>query len=536
MKNKILHIGNIANNAYQNAKILNSHGYDNVVLSYDYYHIMGCPEWDDAKIEGEIKNQNFPQWHKVNLHGFERPDWFVAGPLKYCVKYIEARCNHRNVVAWIWKGLVRTAREVLADRASNEMTASIVVLACLKEIKECIQTCVTLLKWGIGIFRRAIKKMMCISLGEKRYIVFRDKIKSWIWGGRKTKKDKYAEMILSIKEKTIREFEELFPDRPCTFKDEIESHIQVALAMKPILKHFDVIIAYATCPIYMYLAGVENYVAYEHGTIRDIPYEDSDLGRLTLLSYAKAKAVYCTNIDCYDSAKYITRKTGTPIVCGLHGIDIDSLIDKIAIAKKERHHIEAMENCSRPLFFCPSRHSWDSKRNSYMKGEDKFLQAASRIARQGYEFTILLVEWGDKTDDIKKIISADEYLCKYIRWIQPVAKNVLYYIYSESDAVVDQFVYKAYGAITFEVLAAGKPVLISTGAEEALEKRFFGEAVPHYVCDEADEIYEAMVEVITKTDKYIQYSENGQAWIKEHHSKDRIYKALSESIAYARSN
>lgn len=37
---RILHIGNIANNAYNNAKILNEVGLDCDVICYDYYHIM----------------------------------------------------------------------------------------------------------------------------------------------------------------------------------------------------------------------------------------------------------------------------------------------------------------------------------------------------------------------------------------------------------------------------------------------------------------------------------------------------------------
>ena len=38
---RVLHIGNIANNAYNNAKLLNNAGLDCDVICYDYYHIMG---------------------------------------------------------------------------------------------------------------------------------------------------------------------------------------------------------------------------------------------------------------------------------------------------------------------------------------------------------------------------------------------------------------------------------------------------------------------------------------------------------------
>ena len=45
---RVLHIGNVANNAYNNAKLLNRAGLDCDVICYDYYHMMSCPEWEDA--------------------------------------------------------------------------------------------------------------------------------------------------------------------------------------------------------------------------------------------------------------------------------------------------------------------------------------------------------------------------------------------------------------------------------------------------------------------------------------------------------
>ncbi|MDX4013133.1 hypothetical protein Q6A86_09055, partial [Aliarcobacter skirrowii] len=76
---KVLHIGNIANNAYLNAKILNQYGIKSDVLSRDYYHIMGCPEWEDADFEGDYGDDNLPSWNKVDLKGFKSPSWFVKG-------------------------------------------------------------------------------------------------------------------------------------------------------------------------------------------------------------------------------------------------------------------------------------------------------------------------------------------------------------------------------------------------------------------------------------------------------------------------
>ena len=45
---KILHVGNVAMNAYNNAKFLRRRRIEADVLVCDYTHIMGQPEWEDA--------------------------------------------------------------------------------------------------------------------------------------------------------------------------------------------------------------------------------------------------------------------------------------------------------------------------------------------------------------------------------------------------------------------------------------------------------------------------------------------------------
>jgi hypothetical protein len=51
---RVLHIGNIANNAYNNVKIQRERGIDADVLSLDY-----CPEWEDAPFSGDVRRDFF---------------------------------------------------------------------------------------------------------------------------------------------------------------------------------------------------------------------------------------------------------------------------------------------------------------------------------------------------------------------------------------------------------------------------------------------------------------------------------------------
>ena len=106
----VLHIGNIANNAYVLAKGLNAAGLDCDVLCYGYYHIMSCPEWEEVEFAGHIRDQLFPAWEDVDLGGFHRPAWFAQGPLDSCLRYLLARRTANRHCEQRWQDLERDCR------------------------------------------------------------------------------------------------------------------------------------------------------------------------------------------------------------------------------------------------------------------------------------------------------------------------------------------------------------------------------------------------------------------------------------------
>ena len=78
----MLHVGNIANNAYLVAKFLRRAGVDADVLCYDYYHIMGTPEWEELDIQHDWGDDFRPRFAPEDIGDYRRPDWFVQGPLR----------------------------------------------------------------------------------------------------------------------------------------------------------------------------------------------------------------------------------------------------------------------------------------------------------------------------------------------------------------------------------------------------------------------------------------------------------------------
>ncbi len=101
-KFRVLHIGNIANNAYLNAKFLREKGIQADVISRDFYHFMSTPEW------WEIDDRR-------NLKKFSRPSWYMDGPLekiaeKYSYKKKFDWLNLNKIVAKInsyWPGTIK---------------------------------------------------------------------------------------------------------------------------------------------------------------------------------------------------------------------------------------------------------------------------------------------------------------------------------------------------------------------------------------------------------------------------------------------
>src|SRR5437762_13772902 len=63
-----LHIGDIANAAYLNARMLNEAGIDCDVVCYEDYHIMGWPEGEPAVVDPNGGDPDRALWHCVQLH------------------------------------------------------------------------------------------------------------------------------------------------------------------------------------------------------------------------------------------------------------------------------------------------------------------------------------------------------------------------------------------------------------------------------------------------------------------------------------
>ena len=103
---KTLHVGNIAQNAYRNAKLLNAVGVESHVAHFDFFHFACCPEWDEALGEGmsisDLGDPYFPDFVSWDGTWDKCPSWVGIGPQFLVTNYLDhlARESEHAYLSW----------------------------------------------------------------------------------------------------------------------------------------------------------------------------------------------------------------------------------------------------------------------------------------------------------------------------------------------------------------------------------------------------------------------------------------------------
>lgn len=296
---RVLHVGNIANNAYLNAKILRRVGVEADVLCYYYYHVMGCPEWEEIDIKhGYGNDDNHPRFSKKDLKKYERPRWFAQGPLDLCLMYFEAKNKGK------WHRILWWRLMSLAAKGHKFYD-------------------------GFAFFQKVARVLKNKLVGVKPY-------------------DYDSEKIIS-------EFDSCFPHRNDRLtKTDIKDYLCYGEKLIRLFDHYDVIQGYSVDPILCLLFSKKPYVAFEHGTLRTFINEDSPLHRLNALAYRKANHVFITNGDCIDYAKKLGVENFSATI---HPIDVEQHRKNRSLTKAQ---VKAKYQAD-VLLFCPLRHDWAIK-------------------------------------------------------------------------------------------------------------------------------------------------------------------------------
>jgi glycosyltransferase involved in cell wall biosynthesis len=552
---RVLHLGNIANNAYLNSKIQRRFGIDADAVAFDYYHVMGNPEWEDAAFSGEV-DEFFPDWWAVGLGAWERPRWFVQGSQQTCIAYLAAQhAGDRRRSDRLWRRL-RLERWLLTRSTAWATTMRIVFLGVRATYapRRARSTAIQFAATGrLGVSRGVIRlireadfyarlvyrKLRGLVYAAKAVAggtpphralaahVFPTRLKRFANEPGGSAQEAAARAALESaggaagdSEAWVARFHELFPDRPdqLAAEDALPWH-QLGSMWRDVMSGYDVVQVYATYPAIALAAGIERWTAYEHGTLRDIPFADDPVGRITAFGYREAPAVFVTNADDLLAAERLGIAADR-VVALPHAVDTVKLF-----AFAEAHGGLTAEAAGTPRFFAPARQDWVDGFRTQLKGNDRIIRALRILLDRGNHPRVVLVDWGRHAEDTKRLIE-ELGVGESVDWIAPLRKEDLWRAYIGSHAVLDQFVMDVIGGVTFEAMALGRRVI--TALDEAVNIRFFGEAPPVLAAQSPEEIADAMQAVIDDLADGAGLGAKARDWIERYHSSERIVRLQAE--------
>lgn len=469
---RVLHLGNIANNAFNNARIQRLYGIDAFVIAYENYHIMSSPEWEEARFQGDYGNPFFPDWTKVDLAGYVRPNWFAAGPLQLCCAVIESQLNGQSQTTEGLVAKLTARREAVCLRGYRGLAMRLGTRVQRKLFSE-------LRSLRDGLSGNALGRLARKSPGEAR----------------------------------LREFwkrANVTHDPPLRARD-FKGYASRLSMLQGLFKQFDVVQGYSTDGAWPLLAN-QPYVAYEHGTLRALPFGRNSIGRLTATVFMGAEHVFVTNLDCLEPAEKlgISQDRFTPL---------PHAFNDRRLSEFRNLHRDLKPPDDRVIFFHPARQDWLDPDPSLIKGNDRLIRAFARINRARPTAILRMIAWGRDLAASRDLVVSLGIEDK-VQWLAPLQKQDLWKAYLSSHAVLDQFVLPSFGGVTFEALALGCRVL--TNVDTAAAQRFFSKAPPVYSVSSEEEIASALERIILDPSDAGGVGDAGADWIRRYHSAERI--------------
>ena len=286
----------------------------------------------------------------------------------------------------------------------------------------------------------------------------------------------------------------------------------IANEFADVLEHYDIIQGYSIDGFIPFINGLKNYTCYEHGTLRELPFEKTYNGILCSASYKNAAFSFVTNSDVLPSVARLKLKRERTVYLP-HAFDdekISTFRAGLKIAKRDPKVT---------TFFSPTRQHWHAAPVSMQKGNDLFLRAAAQVAQTDRDFRIILVEWGVDVHRSKELIQ-ELRIEDMVSWIPSLNKAELRQLYCSSDVVVDQFRIPAIGGVTFEAMALGRRVI--TNLDETQSAEFFGAAPPCLVADSVESCAARILDVLADPLDGNGYGDAARLWFEKCHSAQRV--------------
>jgi glycosyltransferase involved in cell wall biosynthesis len=460
--------------------LLNAASVESDVLSYGHYHIMGCPEWEEGDFAADGIDEYRPDFDDAVL--LDRPRWFVQGPFQPAVRYLIARRRGQRLRADLAWRIVEWRRRLICGS-----------------------------RWiGVRRLRAALRALVGPVPGAA------------MQSSRSPAANRDSEHVKLL----IALFRDHFPHR----LDQLTSadvgawgrdHRWTFAQLRWLLSQYDVVHGYGAEPILPLLARTRPYVAFEHGTLRSLPFEDSPEGRLVALSYREADAVLITNADNHRAADRlgISRYRFIPHPVSEHQPDSAQVDD---LRTRLRGQLDADF-----VLFHPSRHHWSAERNPHLeKANDRLIEGAAALMNLRPRAAAVFVSWGQNVDDSRRLVERCG-ISNRVLWIPPQPGARLARYMAACDVVADQFFLGAFGSITPRAMLIGTPAMLYL--DPTAHKWCFDELPPVINARTPREITDALLRSYDQPQWRFDLARAARRWYDRYHSSAVVERRLLET-------
>ncbi|MDX4012954.1 glycosyltransferase, partial [Aliarcobacter skirrowii] len=331
--------------------------------------------------------------------------------------------------------------------------------------------------------------------------------------------DEFDILYENLKEKINQDFPKRYDKLNFNY---LYCYKEVIKKYKKLFEEYDVVIGYGLEGIYPLLAG-KKFIAFEHGTLRNFPFQNDDLGLRALLSYKYANGVIITNADNIQAAKKLGLKNylfiphpinESPLKL-LSSMDYDNLYEK--------YNTDF-------IAFHPSRQHWerDIRHPDWEKGNDIFIEGFAKFVKEvNPKAKSIFIEWGQKVCDSKELIS-HLGIEENIIWIKPLHNYAMIRVILSSDVVADQFYLGAFGSTTPKALMCGKPAMLYL--DESLHEWCFDEMPPVLNTAKSEDVFSGLSKLYNDKNFAKKVSFESKNWYIKYHSNELIKEKLVEMI------
>ncbi|MBV9248065.1 MAG: glycosyltransferase [Acetobacteraceae bacterium] len=550
----VLHVGNISNLAYGNARMAQSSRLINYVVSYDFWHFASWPEWEDltstdlqTRVE-DFGDPYFPDFWRLKPESRRRPQWFAQGPQLLAIAYlvllregnIEAaqtawRCLHYQSFKACRLRDTMPQRHVLSrsqfeeflqganlsDEEREELEEGFrfdLLLQRLRELLGKTEGPEAAAMASPPFDPKFVDRWIAVDPSLRADIhAFRANLLTYACGFEQRELPpshsdfalpaRLQHMLHAIGALLSGVIPRYRPAGPSA--EDVAPYSFVIPYWRDLFARFDEVILYGPMAVLGALVG-GSYIAYEHGTIRDAPFQDSGYGRLVRHAFEHARHVFITNADYFSATRRIeiapSRRTCIPHPCEEQRYD-------------ELRHCYPTPRSDAPIVFvAPARHDWQLSDPSLSKGNDRLIRAfAAVVAETRTPLQLEFVEWGLDVDASRALIEKLGISSNVI-WKKPMPKGVLWREYLLANAVVDQFLISSIAGVSFEALALGRRCI--THDDGIANREFFGVQPPLLSAHTEAQIADRLRQVIDDPMDRRGVGRAGRDWIEKYHSRD----------------